>query len=477
MRIPNFVGGTYESASAIAAGEECINFFSEQVPVGGKTRSMLVSGPGITTRATSTEAPCRGLFQEDGRAFGVYGATLYEISSTYVFTSRGTITNDGNPVTMDTNGDAGGELFIVGGDTGYVFTLATNVLTTEVTDVTFGGQIDGFFLALDHDTSTLKISESLDGTTWDGTQIAQRTAGSDPWHGMTVIRREAVLIGEYTGEVFFNNGASPFPFALRPGSFFEVGIKAHWSLARFGTTCAWLGQTRRGGTAVYWLNGYIPEPISTPGIEWLIQSYEEDGDIGNAVGWTYDREGHSFYVLEFPTQNKTLVYDATTNQWHRRGLYSSNDNDFLTWRPRWHCKAFDRNLVGDGGGAGLYSLSSTVYTDVGGAALRRVRRSPHLSAENVRLFFEYFELECDRGVGTTVGQGVDPLISLRYSDDGGKTWSDARTRELGALGKYDTRVRWDMCGSGRDRVWEISVTDPVAVRIMDAFVGVTRGIH
>ena len=80
-------------------------------------------------------------------------------------------------------------------------------------------------------------------------------------------------------------------------------------------------------------------------------------------------------------------------------------------------------------------------------------------------------------MGTTSGQGVDPLISLRYSDDGGKTWSDARTRELGALGEYDTRVRWDMCGSGRDRVWEVSVSDPVAVRIMDAFVGVTKGNH
>src|SRR3972149_5994797 len=145
MRLPGWVGGTYESASAIAAGEECINLFSEQVPVGGKARSMLLSSPGITTRGTSTESPCRGLFHEDGRAFGVYGATLYEITNpnpaTFTLTSRGTITNDGNPVTMDTSGDAGGELFIVGGDTGYLLTLATNVLTTEVTDVTFGGYI------------------------------------------------------------------------------------------------------------------------------------------------------------------------------------------------------------------------------------------------------------------------------------------------------------------------------------------------
>lgn len=477
MRVPGFVGGSYQSVSQIAAGEECINFLLERMPVGGKSSSMLISGPGVTTRGASTEGPCRGLFHEDGRAFGVYGATLYEIDSAYAFTSRGTITNDGNPVTMDTNGDAGGELFIVGGDTGYILTLATNVLASVVTDVTFGGQIDGFFLALDHESSTLKISESLDGSTWDGTQIAQRTAGSDPWHAMTVIRREAVLVGEYTGEVWYNSGASPFPFALRPGSFFEVGIKAHWSLARFGTTCVWLGQTRRGGTAVYWLNGYIPEPISTPGIEWLIQSYEETGDIGNAIGWSYDREGHSFYVLEFPTQGKTLIYDASTTNWHRQGLWSSDENDYLAWRPRWHCKAFDQNLVGDGTNAGLYSLSSTVYTDVDGEPLRWLRRTPHLSDENVRLFFQYAELECDRGVGTTSGQGVNPLISLRYSDDGGKTWSDARTRTLGALGEYDTRVRWDMCGSGRDRVWELSGSDPVAIRLIDFFVGVEKGIH
>ena len=474
-RIDGFVNGSYESQNPTIAGERTINLFAERVPVGGTARAALDPAPGLTEFATLTKAPGRGIFFEDGRLFAVYGDTLYEIDANGTPTARGTVLVDSNPATISTNGDGGSELFVTSGDRGDILDLTTNTfLAGEVSDITFGGQLDGFFVGLDAASSTMKISEALDGQTWDATQIAQRTAASDPWLAQMIVTREIYLFGEKTGEVWYNAGRSPFPFAQRPGAFFEVGILAPFSLSKFGGTMAWLGRSEHGTGGVYWMNGYHPDEISTPAVRWAIQQYEDAGEITDAIGWSYEREGHSFYVLTFPRADRTWVYDATTNQWHERGFWSSPDNDFLAYRPQYHAVGFGRNLVCDNNGNKMYSLSSEVYTDVDGEELRRVRQFQSPTRGNRRWFFTSAELECERGVGLAVAEGAlghDPQVALQYSNTGGKTWSDNRFRSVGQRGEYDTRVRWDGCGSGRTRMWRLWSSDPVSTRWFDFYVG------
>jgi hypothetical protein len=64
-----------------------------------------------------------------------------------------------------------------------------------------------------------------------------------------------------------------------------------------------------------------------------------------------------------------------------------------------------------------------------------------------------------------------PQIMLRFSDDGGHTWSNEAWRPMGELGQYGSRVIWRRLGMTtklRDRVYEISGTDPVKIVIMGA---------
>ena len=471
MILKGFVGPSYQSQSLIQAGEQTMNLFPERAKVHGKSQASLYPCPGFTTQVTLGDSPGRGALSDNGRLFVVYGTTVYEISSSWVATALGTVVNDGLPAEMTTNGGGGNELFVVAGGKGYIYELDTDTWQGEQIDaVDFAGQLDGFLLGFDKDTSTLRISESLDGQTWDGTQVVQRTAAPDQWKAMLVLRGEIYLIGERTGEIFYNRGSSPFPFAQRRGSLFEVGIEAPRSIARLGQTLAWLGQSQQGAGTVYWLNGFTPVPISTPAVEWAIRGYRDSGGVSDAIGWSYEKEGHDFYVLEFPGAG-TWVYDATIKEWHERGKWDSGANTFDVYRARHHAHAFNKTVVCDNNGAGLFTLSSTVYTDVGGDVLRRVRRTPHTSNENRRVFYDYFELEAQRGVGLVSGQGDDPKVMLRYSDDGGHTWSNTRTESLGKMGVYDQRIRWDRCGSGRDRVWELAATDPVPQRWLDAYIG------
>lgn len=66
----------------------------------------------------------------------------------------------------------------------------------------------------------------------------------------------------------------------------------------------------------------------------------------------------------------------------------------------------------------------------------------------------------------TLGQGLEPLVMLRVSSDGGNTFSSEYTAPLGAIGAFDTIVRFFDLGIARDWVFEISVSDPVLTGIM-----------
>ncbi len=467
--VKGFVGGSYVGQSDLGAGERCINLFPEAIPHGDKVPSALYPAPGVELFATLPKVPGRGIFSEAGRLWAVSGDMLSEIDANGTVTDRGTVLVDGNPVTMSTNGDGGNELFVTSGFRGDILETDTNnFFPGEVDDVTFGGHVDGFFTGLDAETSTLKISENLDGQTWDGTQIVQRASASDPWRAKIVIRREIILIGEKTGEVYFNAGRSPFPFIQRPGTFFEVGIIAAFSLAKFNGSCAWLGRNAEGFGAVYWLNGYTPEEISDPGIRWVIQKYQDQGgNIADAIGWSYEREGHVFYVLNFLDVNRTWVFDATTRSWHERGYWDPNANDYLVYRPQYHAVAFGRNLVLDNSGDKIWSFNSEVFVDVDGQGIRRERIFRGRTNGGKYVTTRAAELECETGVGLAVASdatGYDPVVNLRSSKNGGKTWGDSRPRSIGKRGEYDKRVRWNSCGQARDRKWSVWSSDPVAQR-------------
>jgi hypothetical protein len=67
--------------------------------------------------------------------------------------------------------------------------------------------------------------------------------------------------------------------------------------------------------------------------------------------------------------------------------------------------------------------------------------------------------------------GYDPQVMLRWSDDGGHTWSNEHWSSIGKIGAYGHRTFWRRLGMTlklRDRVYELSGTDPNKIAIMGA---------
>ena len=285
---------------------------------------------------------------------------------------------------------------------------------------------------------------------------------------MIVNNREAWLFGTNSIEVWYDAGTPDFPLARIQGASNEIGCVAPYSVAKLDNSVFWLGKDARGRGIVYRNNGYTGIRASNHSIEWQIQQY---GDLSNAIAYTYQQDGHSFYVLTFPTVQKTWVYDVSTQSWHERAGWANGD--FVRYRPNCQVAFNNEVIVGDYENGNLYAYDLEVYSDNGAPQkwLRSWRPIPS-GQNNLRRTAQHsLQLDCETGVGVNLGQGDDPQVMLRWSDDGGHTWSNEHWSKMGRIGQYGRRVFWRRLGMTmklRDRVYEVSGTDPVKIAIVGA---------
>jgi len=119
----------------------------------------------------------------------------------------------------------------------------------------------------------------------------------------------------------------------------------------------------------------------------------------------------------------------------------------------------------------IYSLNMDTYTEEG-EAIKRIRRTQIINRERVNVMHHKIEIEFEAGVGLDVAEGEDgedPQASLRWSDDGGNTWSDARTVDIGEYQKWGTRAIWRTLGKSRNRIYELTIEEPVKCVIIGAY--------
>jgi hypothetical protein len=470
MEYPSFCWSDYQSFGFTTDSEQTINLYFERPEAPGATsRGVLYPTPGVEEIVVSTSTQGRAHFFMDGREFAVISNIFYEVGQFGTLTFRGAVTLGPNPATISSNGDGGGQLFITSGENGYIYDLTTHVFT-QIAGLTgkasMGDQIDGYFLALDANTSTLYISNLLDGLTWDPTQFAQRSKAPDRWVGMKVNGSFIWLLGTQTSEPWYNTGASPFPFAPYPGVLIPYGCAAPFTMSTADGVLLWLGASKIGDAYVLKASGLTAEVISNYPLQVALNGY---GTISDAIAYTYNDMGHTFFILTFPRENVTHCWDAQSGQWTQRLTWISEESKYVAWRPRWPAVAFGEHRILDGETGAIYRMSSLIKTDVDSRPIRRVRRAPALESENADLFFPGLELQVDRGQGLVTGQGEIPLWSMRMSNDYGRTWGNEHFVSAGKLGEFGARIRWNRLGSGRGRVFEVAFTDPCFVKLVGAF--------
>ncbi len=107
--------------------------------------------------------------------------------------------------------------------------------------------------------------------------------------------------------------------------------------------------------------------------------------------------------------------------------------------------------------------------------IRRLRRTTHISNENLWTYFDSLTVAYEAGTGLTSGQGSDPKLMLRWSDDGGHAWSQWHAIEIGKLGEYKHRAIWRRLGRSRNRTWELVHSDPSKIVLIDGYLDIKEG--
>jgi len=366
--------------------------------------------------------------------------------------------------------------------------------------------VDNYFVYNNPNTQQWAASNVLSPITY-GLSFASKFTAPDDLVSLIVDHGQVYLLGEASSEVWSDVGTYPFPFQRIPGSSSQHGIAAPFSMARLGNSFAYLSKNIRGQAEIVLMNGYFPTRISTHAVEnTLVDQY-----IGDAVAYTYQLEGHEVYVISFPTLDLTWAFDVTTGLWHK-WLWVDSLNEYH--RHRSNCSTLFQNrvLVGDWENGQIYQLDPTNYTD-NGDTIRRVRRCPHLISDLQRQYFDEFQIQFQPGVGiggfsrseidltnvnyigtpyiiTGTGSLVigatqidvlgyanqanandtitNPQAMLRWSNDGGSTWSNEHWSNIGQAGKYQNRIILRRLGWSRDRIFEVVVTSPVKAVIVSA---------
>ena len=483
-----------------------INLFPEIVPEAGKEPAFLQRAPGLRLLASVGSGPVRGLWAFGGYGYVASGNTLYRVNSSWQVTTIGTLTGTG-PVSMADNGT---QLFIACNGPSFIYNASLGAFS-QITDPDFPGAVtvgylDGYFVFNEPTSQRIWVTSLLDGTSVDPLDFASAEGSPDGLVSLIIDHREAWLFGTNSVEVWYDSGAVDFPLTRIQGAFNEIGCAAAFSVARLDNGLFWLGADARGRGIVYRANGYTGQRISTHAVEWQIQQY---GNLADAVGYTYQQDGHAFYVLNFPTANTTWVYDVSTSAWHERAGWDAVTGTFLRHRSNCQMSFANEIVVGDYENGNIYALDLDVYADNGTAQkwLRSWRALPTGQNNLKRTAHHTLQLDCETGVGlnvydppeiveTVLGflsaengsiiiteNGVpltvtssavlttSPKVMLRWSDDGGHTWSNEHWTSIGRVGEYGHRAFWRRLGMTlklRDRVYEISGTDPVKIAIMGA---------
>ena len=501
MQTP-ILGQAYVARSVNAADNRMVNMFPEATPEVGQTGGFLNRTPGLRLLATVGTGPIRGLWTHTTNGLDAYvasGSEFFKLNSDYTYTKLGDITGEG-PVSIADNGT---QIAIVCTPDMFIYNETANTFVQAVTPA--GAKtisyIDGYFVYNQPDSQILWVTNIFDGTVTDPLAFAAAESSPDKVIACVTNNREVWVFGEGTTEIWYDAATIPFPLAPIQGAYNEIGCVAAFSIAKLDNSLFWLGTDPRGFGIVYRNQGYTGKRVSTHAVEYAIQSYPT---LADAVAYTYQQEGHAFYVLNFPTADRTWVYDVSTQAWHERaGL---NSFGFFT-RHRGNCQMnFNENtIVGDYENGNIYALDLDVYADNGGKQkwLRSWRALPTGTNNLKRTAQHSLQLNCETGVGlnaypayssenlateagakllTEAGDylttepyaaapGYDPQVMLRWSDDGGHTWSKEHWISMGKIGEHGYRAIWRRLGMTvklRDRVYEVSGTDPVKLDIVGA---------
>lgn len=330
--------------------------------------------------------------------------------------------------------------------------IVGDILSANVADI--GGTGSGF---------TYTITETT--TAFDPLDIAAKSGSADPIVGIATVHKELWLIGALTTELWIGTGAADFYFQLNQGMYIDHGCGAQYSIASQDVLVFWLMQDREGQFQI--MKGVAGE-VNNIATSYLTNELEKYEVTNDAIGGVWAQENHAFYVLSFPSQNITWVYDLTSDEWFR-WCWLDGDGDLNRHRSNTFMFFNNQNMYGDWENGNIYILDPEIYNDFGGPILRRKTFFHMVGSDYERITYRSFDADIEVATTSEDNPDLEPQISLSWSDDRGKTYGYPVQQGFGLQGKNLTTVSWNRLGMARDRVFKLEWSVDIKTSLLGGF--------
>lgn len=422
---------------------------------------MFYNSPGLKLFQTVGEGPIRGMHQAGNFGWVVSGNTLYRIGRTGIFVANGTV-----PGTARVHMEHNDTQLVVMHESGWLVVNYTTFGTAVPSGAptTAQGTYQDSYIVFPNANGTYGWTAIGNATSLDALNFASAEAQPDPIVAVLSDHREVWLFGDTTTEVAQTSGDADLVFTRT--AILEYGCVAKYSPAKSDETIFWLGRNENGQGTVFRAEGYSPSRISTHALESAMDGY---GDLSEAWGYCYQQNGHTLYVLTFPGY-ATWAFDASCQRWTQLTYMAPSTGERQQHRANAYMFYGGMHLVGDHESGKIYQLDLDTFTD-NGDYIERERAVACIENENRWLRHERFELMAEMGVGLdgdTTAPGANPKWLLDWSDDGCRTWSNARELSIGRLGQYRLRAFARRLGLSRNRVYRVRTSEPVKLSIYGA---------
>lgn len=421
---------------------QLVNCYVERTGEEGKVDWAIYAIDGLEgfAQVVGASGGIRALLPIDNYIYFVSGLSLYRCDATGNISSLGSMQiSTTKPVYMERNRRANvntstPDIAIVCDGLMYYYRTETSTFA-QVTDVdllapTSLAFLDGYFI-IGTQNNKWQIGAIDDASAWDALDYARGDANPDAVVRVSAQQRDAVIFGEVSTEFWRNTGAADFPFERVATN--EYGCLAPDSVVITMQGLTWVAHDR----TVRVMNGYDAQRISTHALEREIQKLENFDDL-RATTWT--NGGHSFYCLT--CNDWTWVYDSITGLWHtRKSTIDGVD------QPNWRILKVDEfngiYIAADRDKPILYKMSADYFSEAGNTIKVKVTLPP-VNAYPKRITVNSFYIDMEKGVGSDATgdtEDQDPEVILRWSRDGGYTFSTERKFKLGKQGTRTQRLR------------------------------------
>lgn len=317
------------------------------------------------------------------------------------------------------------------------------------TNALFVGFMDQYLLALPSNSSRFEFSDVDDPDTWLGEFVS---AESRPDRAISLYSHfgEIFIPGSQTLEWFVDTGDSDAPFQRIPGAVSERGSMSPYSFCQIDNSYFFLDSERR----VIRLLGRQPQVISNP----YDDKFQSLSVVGDAIGYHYNPEGATKYILHFPTAKKTYVYDYKLDYWAEYSYYNAitGTRENYLGRVGQYIPHWNKYISGSRQDGRLFVASRGYVTDFNNDIIPELVTGRLDWGTSNRKTSRRITIKLIRGLSEL--SRTDPYkLMLQYRDDGSSVWSNEYVIDLGDPGDEYTEKVIRRLGQYRNRQYRVKL--------------------